>query len=211
MNHNVSAVYVQYGCGWCAPYGWRNFDASPTLRFEKIPFLGTLYTRNANRFPKNAEWGNIAYGLPIAENSCAGIYCSHVLEHLAMDEFRVALKETFRILKPGGIFRLVLPDLEHEVAKYIKDATPDAAINFMHATSLGKIERPRGIKGLVLEFLGNSQHLTMWDYKTIANELNKAGFVDIRRASFADSKDSKFSEVEDITRWENALGVECCK
>jgi len=26
-------AYVQYGCGFCAPATWRNFDASPTLRF----------------------------------------------------------------------------------------------------------------------------------------------------------------------------------
>ncbi|CAO5043555.1 MULTISPECIES: hypothetical protein [Microcystis] len=28
--------YVQYGCGWSAPSQWRNFDASPTLRFERM-------------------------------------------------------------------------------------------------------------------------------------------------------------------------------
>ena len=74
---------VQYGCGWYAPEGWRNFDASPTLRFERIPLLGRLYTKNTERFPENVEYGDIVAGLPISDNSCQAVYCSHILEHLA--------------------------------------------------------------------------------------------------------------------------------
>jgi len=55
--------YVQYGCGWSAPINWRNFDASPTLRFERIPIVGRFYTKNASRFPRNVEFGDIVCGL----------------------------------------------------------------------------------------------------------------------------------------------------
>ncbi len=41
---------VQYGCGWSAPFSWRNFDASLTLRFERLPLIGHLYTKNESRF-----------------------------------------------------------------------------------------------------------------------------------------------------------------
>ncbi len=211
INNKQSELYLQYGCGWCAPIGWRNFDASPTLRFERIPLIGKLYKKNKDRFPQNVEFGNIAKGLPIASEKCTGIYCSHVLEHLSLDEFRLALFETFRILKPGGKFRLVLPDLEYEVKKYSEDNSINSSINFMMSTSLGKLTKPRGLKGMAFEYLGNSQHLTMWDYKSIEHELCNTGFVDIRRAYFGDSADKKFSEVENISRWENALGVECVK
>src|SRR5882724_7131927 len=37
---SLSAEYVHYGCLFCAPESWLNFDASPTLRFERIPILG---------------------------------------------------------------------------------------------------------------------------------------------------------------------------
>jgi hypothetical protein len=36
--------YVQYGCGWSAPKEWVNYDASPTLKWERIPILGR-YTK----------------------------------------------------------------------------------------------------------------------------------------------------------------------
>ena len=55
----MKPLYVQYGCGWCAPEGWLNFDASPTLRFERLPMLGGLYTRNAERFPAAVRYGDI--------------------------------------------------------------------------------------------------------------------------------------------------------
>ncbi len=49
----------------------------------------------------------------------------------------------------------------------------------------------------------------MWDYKALAQELRDAGFVNIRRATFNDSADPRFKEVEDQGRWADCLGVEC--
>lgn len=51
----------------------------------------------------------------------------------------------------------------------------------------------------------------MWDYKSIVPELEKAGFINIRRAHFGDSEINAFSEVESLGRWENCLGVQAKK
>jgi predicted SAM-dependent methyltransferase len=207
----IAKQNIQYGCGWCAPEGWRNFDASPTLRFERIPILGRLYTKNQSRFPENVEYGDIVNGLPVLDNSCQIVYCSHVLEHLALSDFRLALKNTYKILIGGGIFRFVMPDLEYMIHNYVNDQTHEAAGNFMRSTLLGKENRSKGIRGLVYLWLSNSQHLWMWDYKSIRFELQNAGFNEIRRADFGDSSTIKFQEVETLERWENCLGVECKK
>jgi predicted SAM-dependent methyltransferase len=203
--------YVQYGCGWSAPSEWRNFDASPTLRFERLPLIGRLYTKNESRFPNNVEYGDIVKGLPISPTSCAGVYCSHILEHLSLDDFRTALCNTWKILRPGGIFRLVLPDLDYSIKRYINNPSNNAAPEFMRETSLGHERRVRGLRRIISVWLGNSQHLWMWDYKSIKPELEYAGFVGIRRATIGDSSDPVFSTAEDIGRWENCLGVECRK
>jgi hypothetical protein len=84
-------------------------------------------------------------------------------------------------------------------------------MNFMSGTLLGKERRNRGWMGVMVEWLGNSQHLWMWDYKSIKCELQKAGFINIRRAEFGDSSRSVFQDVEDPKRWENCLGIECGK
>ena len=208
--HEKDGRFVQYGCGWaCPPNSWRNFDASPTLRFERIPLVGKLYTKNASRFPDYVEYGDIVEGLPVGSRSCIAVYCSHVLEHLSLQDFRKALENTRAILRDGAIFRLVLPDLEYAVKKYCTDSSSDAAVRFLSETALGRERRSRGLKELASEWLGNSQHLWMWDYKSIRAELENAGFRDIRRAQFGDSMEPMFGEVEELDRWEDCLGVEC--
>lgn len=207
----MTVDYVQYGCGYSAPENWRNFDASPTLRFERTPILGSLYTKNKSRFPKNVEYGDIVKGLPVPVESCKAVYCSHVLEHLSLNEFRLALANTYKVLQKQCIFRLVLPDLEFYINLYCADPESSAAINFLKGTGLGKEYRARGVKSFILDWLGNSQHLWMWDYKSIEGELKRAGFENIRRAQFGDSKDTMFISVEQKDRWENCLGVECMK
>ena len=203
--------YVQYGCGWSAPEGWLNFDASPTLRFERFPLVGKFYTRNAHRFPPAVQQGDIVRGLPISGSSCTGVYCSHVLEHLALDDFRVALRHTFEYLKPGGVFRLVLPDLEQLAREYLADGAEMAAHRFMESSYLGTKQRARGLKGLVTGWLGNSSHLWMWDEKAMTAELRQQGFIHIRKAAFGDAEDRRFDEVEEKGRFDGCLAMQCQK
>ena len=206
-----SNIYVQYGCGNSAPLGWQNFDNSLTLLFERIPIIGSLYTKNATRFPKEVKYGDIIKGLPVAEESCMGVYCSHLLEHLSLYDFRIALQNTFKILQSGGIFRLVVPDLDYSAKSYLNDTSYDASYKFMRNTFLGLEKRNRSLMGFLSSWFGNSNHLWMWDNKSLQFELKEVGFIGIRRAYFGDSKDAEFYKVEDQSRWENCLGIECQK
>src|SRR5438046_2163574 len=116
----MDKLYVQYGCGLSAPADWKNYDTSPTLRIQKIPVLGKLIgSRMSPVFPSNVLYGDIVKGLPVSNTSCDAVYCSHVLEHLSLNDFRVALANTYRILKPGGTFRCVVPDLEAITRSYL--------------------------------------------------------------------------------------------
>jgi SAM-dependent methyltransferase len=209
-------LYVQYGCGLSAPDGWINFDVSPTLRLQRLPLIGQLLLKNLNVvFPDNVKYGDITKGLPgISNDSCDGIFCSHVLEHLSLQDFRNALKNTYRILKPNGIFRCIVPDLELLARAYIKSldsGQKDASIKFIQDTLLGVENRKKGLKGLVTTVLGNAHHLWMWDQQSLFEELTKTGFKDIRSCSFNDSDDDTFVLVEDKTRFYNAIALEAIK
>ncbi len=208
-------VYVQYGCGLSAPETWLNFDVSPTLRIQKTPLIGFLLKKKLNvRFPSNVLYGNIISGLPVADNTCDGVYCSHTLEHLSLNDFRLALINTYKILKKGGIFRCIVPDLEYVAREYIRsleNGDNNASIRFIESTLLGTKERTRGLKGFLNVNLGNSHHLWMWDYASLSAELKNAGFNQIRRCAFNDSEDAMFKEVEDRDRFEFAVAIECRK
>ncbi len=208
-------MYVQYGCGWSAPEGWQNFDASPTLRFERIPILGRMYMKNDTRFPENVRFGDIVRGLPIADGSVQGLYASHVLEHLSLADFRVALANSFKLLAPGGVFRLIVPDLRERARRYVASSTPDAASHFMVSTHLGHVARPKGLLASIKAMLGNSNHLWMWDEEAMTEELHKAGFTAIRRCAIGDSRDVMFAHVEEAGRFLDGdipeLAMECRK
>jgi predicted SAM-dependent methyltransferase len=201
--------YVQYGCGWHAPESWINFDASPTLRIERWPLVKHLVVKNSEPFPPIVEYGDIVAGLPIPEGTCELLYCSHVLEHLSLADCAVALTNSFRTLKPGGTWRMVLPDLRAIAALYLDSDDPAAAEVFMDKSGLGVLHRPKGVKGRVTQAFGNSRHLWMWDYESLAGRLRSVGFREIRRASFGDSEFEAFSDVEQKIRWDGALGIEC--
>lgn len=202
-------MFIQYGCGMSAPPGWRNFDASPTLRFERLWLVGRVYKKNASRFPAAVEYGDIVAGLPLQPGTCEAIYCSHVLEHLSLDDFRRALRNTRRYLQTDGVFRLVMPDLRAYATAYLADGGPRAAVNFLSETGLGLKTRPRSLGEIVLSLFGNSGHLWMWDYEAAAWELAEAGFHNIRHAQFGDSSLARFKEVEEEDRWAGCLGIEC--
>lgn len=208
----MSDAHMQYGCGLCAPSTWRNFDSSPTLRAERSWIMGpTRRLTGKTLFPSNVEFGDIVVGLPVRDGSCAAIYCSHVLEHLSLQDFRIALANTYRYLKPGGTFRFVLPDMRHYIDRYLENESAGACIELMESSRLGRPSRPRGAAGFIREWLGNSHHLWMWDYPAMAAELQQAGFRNIRRAAFGDASDPLFADVEEIGRWDNCLGVECVR
>jgi SAM-dependent methyltransferase len=207
--------YVHYGCGLTAPLEWENYDISPTLRLQKLPVLGRLIQNRLNVvFPPNVKYGNIIRGLPVQPGSCDGVYCSHTLEHLALQDFRAALTNTFKILKPGGIFRCVVPDLETYTRSYLSEleqGKDDASIRFLNTALLGYQSRRRGLSGLIVNYYGNSNHLWMWDHLSLSKELSDAGFEQIRRCRFNDCEDTMFKKVEDAGRFQNAVAIECRK
>jgi SAM-dependent methyltransferase len=211
----LKKLYVQYGCGLSAPDEWVNFDVSPTLRLQQIPLIGNwLKGQSAVVFPANVKYGDIVKGLPVADNSCDGVYCSHTLEHLSLEDLRTSLKNTFRILKPGGLFRCVVPDLKIAAEEYlqsVEDGNKEASIQFLKSIMLGQPTRPSGTKQLVKAMFGNAHHLWMWDIHSLSVELENAGFRNIRPCKFDDSTDPMFKHVEDEGRFWHAAALECSK
>lgn len=210
-NRPESGLYVQYGCGWCAPEGWANFDASYTLVFEHLPLIGKLYTKNSQRFPDRVRYGNIVKGLPLPAESASGVYASHVLEHLAYDDCIRALRNTYRLLRSSGVFRIIVPDLESAAQQYLESLKAGSILAnelFMEVTSLGRKESARGIGSWIYSCLNSSRHLWMWDYPAMAHALEVQGFRSIRRCTFNDSEDPMFARVEDRVRFDGALAIE---
>lgn len=209
---DAKPIYVQFGCGLSCPDGWLNFDASPTLRAQRLPLIGRLLVGGPVVFPPAVRFGDIVKGLPVADGSASGVYASHVLEHLSRADFSTALDNTFRMLRPGGLFRLVVPDLEARARLYLaRSADPQANDWFMEVSHLGELGRETGVVALLRAALGNLRHLWMWDERALRAALERHGFVKARRCAFGDCGDVAFRAVERADRFHDAgIGVDEC-
>ena len=131
---------------------------------------------------------------------------------MTLDEFRSALRNVFGYLRPGGTFRLVLPDLEQLIGIYTGDPTPAACSRFMQESWLGESDRFRAdVKSIPTGALrAFARHLWMWDYKGMAEQLAEAGFT--RYPTRADGRLFRPAfqrESNRNHRWNDCLGVDC--
>lgn len=92
---------VNLGCGpvFIDSPDWINLDFSPaSSAVRKANLLDTL---------------------PLADESASLVYSSHFLEHVPRDLVPGLLRDWSRVLQPGGIVRLVVPDLENMAREYL--------------------------------------------------------------------------------------------
>ena len=78
----------------------------------------------------------------------------------------------------------------------------------MRAAHLGVESRPRSLQSLIIDWLGNSRHLWMWDCLSLEAKLVDHGFQEVRRAEFNDCEDPAFLAVEDLGRFAGACALQ---
>lgn len=175
---------INVGCGRNPLPGWRNFDNSPSVLLAKLPLVADLLgalrliddpQRDFIQFARanRIERGDALKGLPVPQGSVEVLYSSHVLEHLDRVEAILFLKEARRMLRPGGILRLSVPDLRRKVQRYLKDGDAD-----MFIADTGLIQpRPRSlVQGLRNLILGTRHHQWMYDESSLCRLLTVNGF-----------------------------------
>lgn len=91
--------FLNLGCGGRYHPGWVNIDF--TARSESV----IAY--------------DLSKGIPAADNTYDVVYHSHLLEHFSKDDAPRFLQECLRVLRPGGILRVVVPDLETIARHYL--------------------------------------------------------------------------------------------
>jgi predicted SAM-dependent methyltransferase len=92
-----------------------------------------------------------------ADDSVAEVYASHVYEHLGFrEELPKALREVRRVLVPGGLFRISVPDFETLCQLFVDPATPrDKKFSLMmHVFGAQEDAHDFHRVGLTQDFLG---------------------------------------------------------
>jgi predicted SAM-dependent methyltransferase len=203
---------IHIGCEFKIGRSWKNYDISITAQIEKIPLIRKIIKINPISYPKEVIYGNITKRPFCKNNEADNIYCSHALEHMTREGMQAALINIYFMLKPGGRFRLVVPDLETRVKKYLQNQDCDA---FIETIGFGKKKNDRTFKDFLRKMFGNSGHLWMYDYKSMQNYLAEAGFKNIKKCKIGDSGIDIFSEVEELHRFIDGdfveVAIQCTK
>ena len=127
---------------------------------------------------------------PFADGSAAVIYSEHFFEHLEYpDEVVAFLAESRRVLAPGGVFSVGVPDTETLLQAY---ARRDAAF-FQHCHDVGWhpawCNTP--LHSVNYHFRQGREHKWAWDLETLARVLEEAGFVEARERPFDPALDTE--------------------
>jgi predicted SAM-dependent methyltransferase len=138
--------------------------------------------------------------LPFDDGVFDGVFCEHVLEHFTQADGERLAREVKRILKPGGVFRVIVPDAEFVLRSYFE--APDA-LAAARAGSEGT-----AMEAVNAYFRQRYEHQFMYDWPTLSLTLRRAGFSGVRRSCFHDPAGCARLRIDDETYAGESLYVE---
>lgn len=162
---------LHIGCGKGTLAGWVNIDVYPA--------------------PLSM---NILWGLPFADGSVRYIFVSHLLEHLFFPrDVKPFLAELRRVLAPGGIVRIVVPDVEQCIEAYANN--DQSFFGNRRETWTWWPENPTRLEDF-LAYAGAGaepaylfeSHKYGYDFETLSRVLGDAGLDQITRSTYMASE-----------------------
>lgn len=190
MADSPKPLRLNLGCGNVRPAGWINTDSSWNANLQRIPVVGTIVNKLFSTVAydtSNLEYMNLNKRWKFASDSVDVVYASHLFEHLTLKSTDLFLREAYRTLKPGGIIRIVVPDLYKIARRYISEyesGHEDTTKFIMWAINMHR-EGQYGVsipvwKKVILEIQGYPhQHKFMYDEKSLSKKMAQYGFTDL--------------------------------
>lgn len=157
----LSPEYVNIGCGAYPAEGFCNIDYA---------------------------WGpgllcfDITRGIPLPSSRLRGIFTEHCLEHISYADCINVLRDFHRILKPGGVARVVVPDGELYCSLYVR-AQAGQSVSWPYA------ENGRLPIYYVNRIMRDHGHRFIYDFDSMKEALLSVGFREVHRASFREGSD----------------------
>ncbi len=201
---NASYTILNLGCGTKTSPHVVNIDWSIYQRMRnnavgRLAARLVLHGERKERF-ESLEGEFVVYdlrrGIPAQTGSVDAVYHSHTLEHIDRDVVPSFFAEVLRVLKPGGIHRVVVPDLELHVRDYLTnlDASGidhDRAIALIIEQAVRREAYGTSRQAPLRRRLENivfgdarrrgETHQWMWDRLNLRQALEKSDFVEIEQ------------------------------
>jgi predicted SAM-dependent methyltransferase len=130
---------------------------------------------------KKLYWCDLTSKIPLDDNSIDVVFTSHFLGHLTKNQGESLLNDIFRLMKPGGLVRILVPDLDIAIKRF----------------SEGDINNTLGLFFYTSEECDFSAHKYNYTFGSLKDKLEKIGFKNIVRESHQNGEcpDIKFLDV----------------
>lgn len=171
---------LNWGCGEHTRPGWINSDVKEGPGVDLV--------------------GDIRRGLPLASESVDYAVSVHALPELSYGELVPALEELLRVLKPHGVLRLVLPDLDQAVRAY-----QEGDEQYFH-----HVREDAGSPGgrFITQILWYGYSRSLFTPAFATELMEKAGFVEIGSCRPGETG-SRFAEIVELdNREEESFYIE---
>jgi predicted SAM-dependent methyltransferase len=178
----TNAIYkLHLGSGSNTKEGWLNTDIS---RHRENIYLMDI----TKEFP-----------LPPDIFDCA--YSEHSIEHFSFEAGLSMLKETFRVLRPMGVIRVVTPSIGFLMNLFSHDRTSLEDNYIRYFVGLCKPQFPKPLPGFVFNtFVRAWGHEFIYDRETLRLALELAGFINIKECDILRSEHNFFKNLENVKR-----------
>ena len=176
--HSTRKLHI--GCGDNELGGWLNTELCP--RGEQI-FL------------------DATKAFPFADNVFALIYSEHMIEHIALPDAARMLSECCRVMKPGGIIRIVTPNLEFLTTLLESPASPQLRNYIAYSMDVYRIQAT-GPEGTAVfnNFMRAWGHQYIHNAASLGALMSGAGFEQVERLPLNDSSHAGLSGLAKATR-----------
>jgi predicted SAM-dependent methyltransferase len=174
---------LNWGCGSHTAPGWINSDVKGEAGVDLVC--------------------DIREELPLEDDSIEYAVSIHALPELPYPDLVPVLRELWRVLEPGGVLRLGLPDLNRGMRAYLSGEDDYFKVDPDEVGSRGG--------RFIVHMLWYGYSRSLFTYDLVEELLGKAGFVDVVECSFGVTK-SPFPEIVELdNREEESLFVETRK
>jgi len=143
---------------------------------------------------------------PIPSSTFDFAFSEHHIEHIHYKEAQFMISEIYRILKPGGVFRVCTPNLKNYLKSYFDTDAMDEPfvkeimydwimLGFHNARNYIPKENHENISFFINDIFLNYSHKFIYDEQTLSNLLSEAGFETVYQST---PTKSNFAELTDI-------------
>jgi predicted SAM-dependent methyltransferase len=172
-----------------------------------------LTGRDVGHWPAGIVCRDVRRGLGLAPGTAAVVFSSHLIEHLHRSEALALLRDAHRALRPGGVCRVVTPDLRGLVDTYVaaRSDASDAGDRLQSALLLHPEAPPRtrALLGWYRRATAFDHHKWVYDADSLCRLFVEAGFTHPAAHAYLESDipADRLAQVEHADRVCDGAGI----